>query len=59
MSTSINEHLIKRIRQFDGDYSYLAELLLKEIEKDKKNETQLQEILLREITNIIAEQEGE
>lgn len=54
---NINEHLLKKVQLFPKEYNYLAKLLLQEIEKGKKSESQIQQMLLDEIAEILEEEE--
>ncbi|MGD7054226.1 hypothetical protein [Sutcliffiella horikoshii] len=54
----INKDLDVKIKGFSGDLSYLAELLLKEVEAGKKSNTQIEAMLREEIREIVMEDEA-
>ncbi|MGX6443563.1 hypothetical protein ACWM35_10125 [Neobacillus sp. K501] len=55
----INKDLNEKIQQFPKDLSYLARILLAEIESGKKSHSQIEELIRREIREIVLEEMGE
>lgn len=55
----INKDLNEKIQQFPEDLSYLARILLTEIESGKKSHSQIEELIRREIREIVLEEMGE
>lgn len=54
-----NSHLDKKIEEFPEDLSYLAKLLLKEIELGRRSNSQIEELMRQEIRELVLEDIGE
>lgn len=52
----INQDLHQKIKKLPHDYAYLANLLLTEISKGNKAQTQIMEELKQEIKDIVLEE---
>ncbi|WP_171016864.1 hypothetical protein [Pseudalkalibacillus caeni] len=53
----INQDLNKIIEEFPRELSYLAELLMKELESGTKSNTQIEALIRDEIREIVLEEE--
>lgn len=55
----INEDLHAKIKEFPEDLSYLAKLLLSELESGRRSNSQIEELIREEIREIVLEDESE
>jgi hypothetical protein len=55
----INEDLHAKIKEFPEDLSYLAKLLLSELESGRRSNSQIEELIREEIREIVLEDEAE
>jgi hypothetical protein len=55
----MNKDLDEKIGQFPEDLTYLARILLGEIESGKKSHTQIEELIRQEIREMVLEEMGE
>jgi hypothetical protein len=53
----INQDLNKKIEEFPRDLSYLAKLLMRELESGTKSNTQIETLIRDEIREIVLEEE--
>lgn len=54
-----NNNLNKKIEEFPEDLAYLAKLLLKEIELERRSNPQIEELMRQEIRELVLEDIGE
>lgn len=55
----MNKDLDAKIGQFPEDLSYLARILLREIESGKRSHSQIEELIRQEIREMVLEEMGE
>jgi hypothetical protein len=55
---NIHKELEKKISKFPGELSYIAKLLLKELESGKKSNASIEEMIREEIRELVLEEEG-
>ncbi|WP_174733241.1 hypothetical protein [Mesobacillus harenae] len=54
----INKDLDKKISDFPGELSYIAKLLLQELEAGRKSNASIEEMIREEIRELVLEEEG-
>lgn len=55
----INKDLDEKIKEFPGELSYIAKLLLKEIETGRRSNSQIEELIRQEIKELVLEENEE
>lgn len=54
---NIHKDLEKKINEFPGELSYIARLLLKELEAGKRSNAAIEEMIREEIRELVLEEE--
>jgi hypothetical protein len=54
----MNKDLNDKIEKFPNNLSYLAKILLKELETGKRSNSQIEELIRQEIREIVLEEEN-